>query len=262
VADLLVHLPMRYEHELPEQTIAEASKSVGAAHGSDANLAVRGEVSSIKAAVGRGRKSPFIATLQDATGTIKLTWFNAGWMRNKLHPGMNILAWGKAKRWGDYLDMVNPQWRELDTNKSSQKRDERYVPIYPATESLPSDLIAKAVDAVLDDALKLVTDHLHEDYRRKAALPGLAEAYRMMHRPRNEEEIAQGRRRLAFDELLMLQLGVMLKRQHRHDALHAPGLKHTPKIAEHIAARIPFQLTAGQKSVVKEIVADLAHESP
>ena len=57
LADLLTHLPMRYEHELPEQTIADASKSVGAAHGSEANLAVRGEVASIKPPAGRSRSS-------------------------------------------------------------------------------------------------------------------------------------------------------------------------------------------------------------
>src|SRR5262245_46709387 len=200
VADLLTYLPLRYEHELPEQTIGEAQKTVGPAHGAEANLAVRGEVATVKAAIGRGRKTPFVATLQDGTGTIKLTWFNANWMRHKLHPGMQILAWGKAKRWGDYLDMVNPQWREIEETESQAAREERFAPIYPATETLPSEVIAKAADVVLDDALKLVTDHLHEDERRKAAMPALAEAYRMMHRPRNLEEIAQGRRRLAYDE--------------------------------------------------------------
>jgi len=259
VADLLTHLPMRYEHELPEQTIAEASNTVGATHSADANLAVRGEVATVKASL--GRKSPFIATLHDGTGTIKLTWFNAAWMRHKLHPGMRILAWGKAKRWGDYLDMVNPKWREIE-ERTPGARDERYVPVYPATESLPSELIEKAVQAVLDDALKLVSDHLPEEYRRKAALPGLADAYRMMHRPRNEDEIAQGRRRLAFDELLMLQLGVMMKRKHRRGVLHAPGLRHTQKINEHIRARLPFEFTPGQKTVIKEIVSDLQREVP
>lgn len=115
---------------------------------------------------------------------------------------------------------------------------------------------------MLDQAIAQLDDHLHAAYRHKAALPSLAEAYRMVHRPNDEDEIKQGRRRLAFDELLMLQLGVMMKRQQRRDQLRSPSLKHSPKIDEHIRARIPFSLTPGQLKVVNEIAADLQRTTP
>lgn len=261
VADLLLHLPMRYEHELEEQSIGTASgETVSPNHGTSANLAVQGEVLSAQSKM--GRRPRFEATLFDGTGTMLLTWFNAPWMRSKLHPGMTIRAWGKAKRHGDYLQLINAQWEMINPQENVQPRAERYRPVYSSNEDLSSAIIEKAVNAVLDDVLTKLDDHLHEGYRDQAALPTLANAYRMVHRPENTDHIASGRRRLAFDELLMLQLGVMLKRRHRHDSLNAPVLKHTAAIEKHIRARFPFTLTEAQDSVIKDMVHDLNRDTP
>src|SRR5688572_30148903 len=162
VAHLLQHLPARYEHELPEQTIAAASEAIGASHGAEANIAVRGEIAAARAAF--SRRAPFQATLQDGTGTIKLSWFNAPWMRGKLHPGMHVLASGKAKRHGDYIEMVNPKWQEAPTSDSDSARQEGFVPVYPASEELPSAVIQKVIADVLDQVLTQIEDHLHDDY--------------------------------------------------------------------------------------------------
>lgn len=261
VADLLLHLPLRYEHELAEQSIGKASgQSIASEHGTTANLAVSGEVQTTQ--FRPGRRSRVEATLFDGTGTLLITWFNQPWMRSKLHPGMHIRAWGKTKRHGDYLQLINPQWHTIEPEQDHQLRAERHRPIYPTTEDLPSSVIEKTIDLVLDDVLAQLEDHLHEEYRRSAALPTLADAYRMVHRPADEEELAAGRRRLAFDELLMLQLGVMLKRRHRHDTLTAPALTHNDAIDKHIKARFPFQLTAAQQGVIDDLVGDLTKATP
>jgi ATP-dependent DNA helicase RecG len=260
IADLLLHLPMRYEHELEEQTICEAIRTVSPAHGSEANIAVQGEIATTRTAM--GRRPRVEATIQDGTGTMALIWFNAAWMRRRLHPGMRIRAWGKAKRHGDYLQLVNPQWQPIDDKTPVEKRSERFRPVYPGSEDVPSTLIEKAIDAVLEPALAQLDEHLHEGYRRKRALPALAEAYRFVHRPANDDEVKAGRRRLAFDELLMLQLGVMLKRRHRRDAMVAPALKHSAAIDRHIIARFPFTLTESQRQVIDEITADLTRATP
>ena len=265
VADLILHLPSRYEHELAEQSIADASRTIGPVHGAEANVSLRGEVAAARAPT--TRRAPYQATLSDGTGTIKLAWFNAPWMKGKLHPGMHIIASGKAKRHGDYLEMVNPKWQEMaatdgDAAPDAPPRDDRYVPVYPASETLPSTVIHQAINSVLDDAIAQLDDHLPEEYRRKTAMPTLAQAYRMMHRPDDEDDIAAGRRRLAFDELLMLQLGVMIKRHHRQRKLHAPALKHSKAIDQHIRARIPFRFTDGQNGVVKDLARDLQKTAP
>jgi ATP-dependent DNA helicase RecG len=265
IADLILHLPQRYEHELAEQSVADAAESVGPLHKSTANVAVNGEIATARLI--RSRRARFEATLQDATGTVLLTWFNSPWLHKKLHPGMTIRAWGKATRYGDYLQMVNPQWADLsgksdDSTLSPAPREERLRPIYPASESLPSSEIEGLIGEVLEPALRQLDDHLHQSYRRERALPALADAYRMVHRPQSEDDIATGRRRLALDDLLLLQLAVFLKRKHRREKLRAPALKHGEAIDRHIRARLPFTLTSAQDAVLVDIVRDLKRTAP
>ena len=260
VADLILHLPLRYEHELPDQSIAQASDLVSPAHGAEANIAVCGEIAAVRTL--RGRRPRIEATVEDGTGTIKLTWFNTPWLRGQLHPGMQLRVWGKVKRHGDYLEMINPKYQTIDPDRPNQPRGEQFRPIYTGTEDLPSAVIERAVQAVLDPTLAQLEDHLHVEYRRERALPTLAEAYRMVHKPADADEPSVGRRRLAFDELLLLQLAVFLKRRHRCETLRAPALKHNKAIDSHITARFPFELTDSQRTVVQEIASDLKSQTP
>ena len=260
VADLILHLPLRYEHEHPEQTIAEARALVGSGAGAEANITVRGEVATVRTVP--ARRSRIDATLEDDTGTIKLIWFNSPWLRDKLHPGLPIRVWGKVKPYREDLQLVNPRWEALDPDEPPAPRAERYRPVYPGSEEVPSAWIERAVEAVLDPVLETLDDHLHPAYRRASALPTLAEALGLVHRPDDEGDAPRGRRRLAFDELLLLQLGVMLKRHHRRESLRAVALKHNAAIDAHITARFPFELTPGQRSAIDTIAADLRSEQP
>ena len=263
VADLLLRLPMRYEHELPEQQVHEADRALADAHGSRANLAVRGEVMNSQwLPTAGGRRSRVEATLFDGSGTVKLIWFNTPWVREKIHPGLQIAVAGRARRHGDEIQIINPRWSEITPEQQPPARRERYRPVYSAGEELKSWQIERVIHSILEPALAQLDDHLHEEYRRARALPSLAAAYRMAHRPANADEADEGRRRLVFDELLLLQLAVMIKRHHRCDALQAIPLKWSPAVDEHIRARFPFELTNSQRAVVEEIVADLQRDSP
>ncbi|MCH8316408.1 MAG: ATP-dependent DNA helicase RecG, partial [Planctomycetes bacterium] len=159
-------------------------------------------------------------------------------------------------------EMVNPRWEYANSDKSHSPRGEQFRPIYPASEDLSSHVIEQAVLEVLDPTLAQLEDHLHEEYRKQRVLPTLAEAYRMVHRPQDEDESAHGRRRLAFDELLIMQLAVFIKRRHRRESLIAPALKHNDAIDAHITARFPFTLTKSQQNVISEIASDLAQTVP
>jgi ATP-dependent DNA helicase RecG len=260
VADLILHLPLRYEHELQEQTIAEATARANAARGAEVTISVRGELASLRVVPARRRRVE--AVLQDESESLHLTWFNMPWLADKLHPGHVVRVSGRAKRFRDRLQMVNPRCEAIDPQQPQDRRPERYRPIYPASEGLASWRIEQAVEAVLDGALEELPDHLHPQFRADRALPTLAEAYRMMHRPADAEEPVRGRRRLAFDELLLLQLGVMLKRRHRRETLLAPALRHNDAIDAHIVARFPFELTEGQRAVIDEIAGDLTDTTP
>jgi len=260
VADLIIHLPSRYEEEAEESSIADAGRAVGPNHGAKAPVSIRGLVTSNKK--GRGRKHRLDVTIEDGTATMQLIWFNSPWLNQRLHPGQNIRAWGTAVRHGDALQMINPRWEAIPDEGVPTIREPTIRPIYPASEQVKSAMIEQSVRAVLEPALALLDDHLPDAYRAERALPSLADSYRMMHAPREMDETKQARRRLAFDELLQLQLAVMMKRRQRRDLLHAPALKHTKEIDQRILARFPFKLTGAQRAVVEEIAAEVQTATP
>src|SRR5690606_8613683 len=103
---------------------------------------------------------------------------------------------------------------------------------------------------------------LPEELIRHHAMPPLAEALRMVHQPTTRDEADAARRRLAFNELFLLQLGIALKRSYVERRLSAPALRHSDAIDAHIRERFPFDLTDAQRQVIKEIVDDLTKHSP
>ncbi len=256
VSDLLRHLPMRYELEAAESSVAQLpAKGIGSVRG----LIVGSRW--VRSQGGR-TKGRFEATLDGEGGRILLTWFNARYLQDKLHPGTTIRVWGKVDTFRDYRQMVNPKWELLDEPDVVPTRDERIKPIYPASEELNSATIARVVEQVLDAVLPNVHDPLPADLRERNALPALADAFRMAHRPQDMDETGAARRRLAYNELLLLQLGIALKRHYNDHVLHAPALRWSDAIDEHIRARFPFELTAAQRAVCTEIARDLQRSRP
>ena len=197
----------------------------------------------------------------DGTGRLDLVWFNQNFLRDKIHPGARLRVQGELKRRGAKLQLANPRWEPLGDDEPASRR-ERLRPVYPASERVKSWEIEQTIAGVLDQAVGQIEEHLPEAFRRERNLPALADAYRMMHRPESEDEVAAAHRRLAFDELLMMQLGVFLKRAHLRGSLRAPPLRHSAEIDQRIRARFPFALTPAQDKVVADIIRDLTTSVP
>ncbi len=256
-ADLLKHLPHRWEYHAGQIPIGRLQP--------DTTATALGEIANCRyiPPVGRSRKGRFQATLEDDTGTLDLVFFNAPYLRDKLAPGMRIAVTGKLTTFRDYLQMTNPKWHAVDEQQTdSPNPDAAYQPIYPATEDLASETIARIIAPLLDPLLPQIEDHLPDDYRQSRALPPLVDAYRAMHRPLDPDHVAAARRRLAFDELLLLQLGLTMKRHHTRAHFTAPTLPTTPAIDRHIRDRFPFTLTDAQNAVIKDITKDLSQPAP
>ncbi len=254
VSDLLRHLPMRYEHQAGEDSIARLTDgTIGTA---------RGMVRTVQWVVSPARKGRFVATLADNTGTLNLTWFNAGYLREKLHPGMNLRVQAKVKFFNNYPQMVNPKWEDLKDETDAPARDERLRPVYPATEDLSSIVIEKTIAEALPRVLPGLPDPLPKELIEHHAMPALAKAFEWAHRPDSRDDAGAARRRLAFNELLLLQLGIAMKRAYVHQKLAAPKLKFTDAIDRHIRARFPFDLTEQQDKAVKQIAHDLQQPIP
>ena len=254
---LIAHLPSRYEKIEAETAIRDlvAGQIVTA----------RGTITATRP-VRKGRLPRLEAVVVDETGRLDLVIFNAPrWRMEQLKPGVRVRVMGKPQTRGPGLQMANPKievLREVGGGSEPGLADERVRPVYPATEEFKSQDIEKVITKVLDAALPLIEDHLPEPYRRERSLPELREAYRIMHAPQSLDEALIARRRLAYDELLMLQIGVHMKRAHLRESLRAPALKWNEAIDKHIRARLPFTLTAGQDEVVKELAKDLASPTP
>ncbi len=251
---LVAYLPMRHEFEEAEAGIADLEPG--------RIVSGRGEVTATRVS-GMGRKRRFEAVLCDDSGRLDLVWFNMAFLQKQIGPGTRLRVQGTAKQRGPGLQIANAKFEILDPESDEpEASDARLRPVYPASERINSRAIEACVKTVLEPALELIDDHLSADYRRERDMPSLPDAYRMMHAPKSEDEVASGRRRLAYDELLLLQLGVHLKRAHLRRTLTAPALRHDDEIGARIRSRFPFTLTPEQDAVVREIAADLASATP
>ena len=257
IADLLRHVPTRYEAERAYQPIASLEA---------------GELASIRARVtearwepGRGgrAKGRFEATVTDEHDVLRVCWFNAPHMVGRIHPDEIVELRGKLRRYRGRLQLANPHWRRVDDPADAAgPATDRIRPVYPATEGLDSDRIAGLISGILPTVLPRVSDPVPEWVREKRGFPELAEAYRGVHSPDTMEQAELGRRRLAYNEWLLWQLGMAIKRRHREAALAAPALRWSERIDRHIRGRFPFPLTDAQDRVVREIAADLGRERP
>jgi ATP-dependent DNA helicase RecG len=256
VGKLIAHIPFRHERHEAEAPIAEISPG--------SIVSVRGEVTATRVAGRPGRKARFEAVLYDGAHRLDLVWFNQPYLRTRVQPGMRLRVQGKAIKYGGGLQITNPKYEALREGAEAEPgpADARLRPVYPASERIRSDEIEEAVAAAMPHALPLIEDHLPAPFLKSKRLPALAEAYRMLHAPETEAEAKAGRRRLAYDELLLLQLGVHMKRWRLRESLKSPALKWSEAIDRRIRGRLPFALTGAQDRVVAEIADDLQRSVP
>ncbi|MBL4699999.1 MAG: ATP-dependent DNA helicase RecG [Phycisphaeraceae bacterium] len=254
VSDMLKHLPSRYEFLAGESSVSELkADTIGTARGI---VAAKRWVSS-----GRG-KGRLEVTLLDDGDTLRLVWFNAAYLQDKFFPGVHLRVTGKVQHFQDYPQMVNPKFETLAYDEVPEPVKSYRRPIYPATEKLASGKIEELITFVLDQLGDEIPDPLPGTLLDHHAMPTLGEAIKLVHRPNMPDDPGVGRRRLAYNELLLLQLGIELKRQYNHDRLQAPELRFSQAKDEHIRQRFGFDLTESQAKVITEIASDLQRDVP
>jgi ATP-dependent DNA helicase RecG len=253
VGRLIAHLPARHEREEAEATIDGLTPGT--------IVSTRGEVTACKVS-GFGKRKRFEAVLADDTGRLDLVWFSQPYLQKRIGAGTRLRVQGTLKLHGGQPQIANPRWWIIGEDDGSTTGEARLRPVYPASERVKSREIEHAIDLVLPRVADLIADHLSDGFRAERDLPALADAYRMMHRPADESEALRGRRRLAYDELLMLQLGVHLRRAHLRRELSSPALRLDDELDARIRSRFGFELTSAQDRVVGEMARDLAESVP
>ncbi|HKQ49218.1 MAG TPA: ATP-dependent DNA helicase RecG [Phycisphaerae bacterium] len=254
VGDLLEYFPARHERQ-EFRTIEHLEEGMTAT--------IVGRIGAV--AQKYSRRGPTVrATLIDNTGRCSLSWFNAPWIADRIERGSIVEVTGRVGVYGPLAEFTNPKIAVLDKNAPpvDESRPARLEPVYPATADLPVRAIRKLILDNLDRLLPLVQEPFTESYRRERDLPARSWSIAAMHRPTNEVDVTKARRRLAYEELLLMQLAVTLARHQRRSGPAAPVLKSSPQIDERIRRRFPFRLTKGQERAISEIVRDLAADRP
>lgn len=251
VADLLEYFPIRHQR-IEARTIEDLEL---------------GQVATIVGRVTRvrqgGRRSAISAGVLDNTGRCSAAWFNAPYIADRLAPGAVVRLTGRVGEFAGEPQLVNPRLERLDDDAEpiTSGGDARLEPVYPATAELNSTAIARIIARSLDRMLATAVDPLPKRLLVLRHLPPRRLALAQMHRPGREAEHAEARRRLAYDELLAMQLVVLAVRKRRR-AGEARPLPATPRIDERIRRRLPFRLTPGQDAAVRDIVRDMARTRP
>ena len=245
----LFHLPFRYDDFSDLRPLGELLP--------DEKQSARVRITSVKLEKGFGRKPQrVIAQLADDTGSAEAVWFGRRFVETRLHPGDEVIVSGKVTLFGWRPQFTAPDFSPVGR---ASIHTARVVPVYPLAGGATQKRVRELLARVLDRCLGLIEDPLTAGER--GDLMPLADALRTVHFPEDAADVRPALDRLAFDELLALQLTLAQARATRAEQL-APAIEVPPEQLEAIIGALPFELTGDQRSAVSEIVADLADERP
>ena len=191
----------------------------------------------------------------DETGALDVTFFNQTYMRDHIQAGEHYTFFGKAEVQGSRRTMVNP----LVERENSRTMTGRIMPVYPLTAGISQLTMTRSVEQGLAACRDLLPDPLPDEVRRDHQLCHTGYAYDQIHFPDDENTLAIARRRLAFEELFLLAIGMQVLSRRREELSCVP-LRDLDLTAFY--GSLPFSLTGAQQRAVDEILADLASGRP
>ena len=205
------------------------------------------------------RKRMTEAIVGDESGNIRVIWFNQPYLAKKLTPNSRVVISGKVSEFRNRKVFQSPEWEPLDSDDLIHTG--RLVPVYPLTAGLSPRVVRKLVKGNLDCWLPELPDFLPEGIRKRAGLLPLSEAIGQAHYPDSEHAKAQARKRLAFDELFLIQLGVLSKKRDWQEE-SSNAFDADSGCLEPFFNSLPFTLTTAQKRTFAEIREDLGKSKP
>jgi ATP-dependent DNA helicase RecG len=258
VGDLLYHFPRRYLVRGELTNIAELKEGD--------EVTILAQVHSVATRRFAARKGNLLeVVVTDGTAKLSLTFFNQAWREKDLKVGSHGLFAGKVGEFNHKKQLAHPDYEMIpdgnDVDSAVAGFANQFIPLYPSSSKLPSWKIAQSIDLALN-ALDDVPDYIPSYLLEKNKYPTIRQALTQIHHPTDLDSTELARERLTFDEALLLQL-LLLKRKEELRALDAVARPHKPGgLLDAFDARLPFQLTAGQRAVAEEISQDLAASHP
>ena len=208
------------------------------------------------------RRQPiFEVMLSDETGVLRIVWFHGGFLRDQLRPGQIIMVSGKVTLYKHQLQMTNPKFLVLD--KKIPEPDEYFGgAVYPSSAGLGSMQIKRIIRPVLDNLDELIKEFYPESFLKRNRLVRRADAFGWIHHPPDEEKLSRAKRRLKYDELFLMQVGLALRRHRCKHFSSAHQMPFSEEVNRRIRRRFPFLLTEDQNSTIAEIAADMSKAEP
>ncbi len=206
-----------------------------------------------------GRRSTE-AIIGDDSGNVRVVWFNNPYIVKQLSTNKRVVISGRLSIFKGRPVFQSPEWELLGDKDLTHTG--RMVPLYPLTRGLYPRQVRKLVKEVVDSWSPAMEDFLPEQLRQHCNLLGLAQAIYQAHFPDDEEMEKRARKRLAFDELFLLQLGVLNRKQKWQQSQPATSFTAGETLLEKWLESLPYTLTAAQEKVIGEILADLEKSKP
>ncbi len=250
VRDLLYHFPRRYDDFTSLKPIHALMYGT-----TETVIATVEEVEQRRTYSGRLLIS---ARVRDETGSIEAVWFNQPYLLKSLQPGMKVVLSGRVEQFRGRLTLESPEWEPYD---AELVHTGRLVPVYPMSGEMRPRGTRRLFKRFVEQWADRVPDPLPPEVRQRAELWELGRALRQIHFPDDWESVRQARRRLAFDEFLYIQLGV-LQRKREWQASPGHPLTIDRELLERFLSRLPFALTGAQERALREILSDLERDVP
>jgi ATP-dependent DNA helicase RecG len=247
VGDLIEHFPFRHEERSEARPIASL--------GPEEDVTVIGEVRSISSRRARGRLTIQTAKIVDETGPMKAVWFNQPWLVDRLPAGTRVVLHGRFRGHSRGLNVSEYELGGTGGHTTG------VVPVYPATEQLKSAKIRELVWNARP-AIRHVVEPLPAWLRLAERLPDRPAAVDAIHFPGDEDAEPLARRRLAFEELFLLELSLAARKRARQSELRAPAVEGSGELVDPWLATLPFSLTGDQRAACAATDADMARERP
>ncbi len=252
IRDLFLHFPYRYDDFSRFVPVGQLRINQV--------VTVQGKIAKINAAPrNQWRKiSVTEALIEDKTGTIKAVWFNQFYLTQTLKPGIVINLSGKVVRVKNVLSFSNPAYeivREKDFVHTGC-----LVPVYHETAGLSSRYLRYIIKPLLP-LTNTMDDFLPNSIKKEFNLPNLDQSVRQIHFPSDSLSAQKARRRLAFNELFLIQLNT-LQQKKELDKKRATTISFDQKLIKPFVKKLPFKLTNDQRLAAWEIFQDIAKNNP
>jgi ATP-dependent DNA helicase RecG len=253
VGDLLCHFPRAYDDLSDVRSIAELT--------ANKLQTVHGEVVEIDGRrTAEGRPVVSVVLSDGGPTCVEGVWFNQTYAARRFHYGQHVTFSGKPKWYRDHWQMTGPQVQALDG--PAPAGGPGIVPVYPLTEELRAEQLRPLIRQAVEQFSGHVREILPQELRSQRDLPGVVQALRDVHFPATLDAARAARRRFVYEEFLVLQLALALRRRDLRDRRRAPVLAVSPQVDARIRRLFPFRLTADQDRAVADIRRDLGSDRP